>query len=176
MEVSSVVFDWATVKDDQLSNFWVLSFSDMANFDLYVESTNLPLFNTKAEKIPELNINIPDGMEDYRTVSITYRETVDFQGMKYHQRWLESLYDLKNRTVKKSYHSSKKNATIKFVSPYTVNSVGAGGKPKQNASFELVNMLFTGFEDIQLNSTDGGPLMITCQYEIEQIIPNFTRI
>jgi hypothetical protein len=163
------------LKDDQLSNFWLLTFNDpvLSTFDLYVESHNLPLFNTKSERLSSLSIVIPDTIEDYRTYSITFRETVDFQGMKYHKSWLDQLYDFEKRLVKKTYHTSKRNATIKFISPYSAGS--GSGSPMQNAEFQLVNMQFTGFEDVQLSNTEGDALTITCQYEIEQIKVNFTR-
>ncbi|MGD9678174.1 MAG: hypothetical protein AB7V16_07395 [Vulcanibacillus sp.] len=163
------------LKDDQLANFWLMSFSDQAlpSFDLYVESHNLPLYSIKTERLPELSLVIPGGMSDYRTYSITYRETVDFQGMKYHKEWLDQLYDFEKRLVKKTFHTAKRNAIIKFISPYSEDS-SAGG-PLQNAEFTLINMQFVGFEDVQLSNTEGDALTITCQYEVENILANFDR-
>lgn len=160
--------DLSNIKDDQLANHWILIFDDFPNFDFYVEEHNLPLWNTKTERIDKLGIVIPDGIEDYRTYSITFRETRDFQGLIYHRQWLFDIYDFEKRVVKKGYHSKKRNATIKFFSP-KADTVTDTELVRVNAEFVLKNMQITGIEEVQLNETDGEPLKFTVQYEIEQI-------
>jgi len=127
----------------------------------------------KSKTLDTTNLLLPDGSDAYRTISITYRETVDFQGFKFHTDWMNNLYDFKNRVVKKTYHKSKKDAEIKFYSPYQDTLVT---DTYQNASFKLYGMQFTGFEDLQLQNESGGPLTITCNYEIERLEYDLGRV
>lgn len=157
------------IKDEQLQNMWILTFNKLPDFNFYIESTNLPLYGITQEKLATTDLILPTGKDNYRSVSITYRETKDFQGFKFHKSWLFQEYNFSQRVVKKTFHTSKKTATIKFVSNEPEGII-------QNAIFTLSGMTFVGFEDIQLSNDSGEPLTFTCQYEIEGLTSVFDRI
>jgi len=158
--------DGLGLEEDQKQNMWLLSFQDnnMANFDLYVNSHNLPLVSSEIERVQNTNIIVPNGVSDLRTYTLEYRESVTFRIMQYHMAWFQGLYT-PDRLVKKTFHNMKRNAIIKFISH--------PGSPTPNATFELINMQFVGFDDVQLGEDSGDPLTVSCTYEIEHIRPVF---
>ncbi len=195
--------DVSNIKEDQKENHWIWTFTDgsFKNFNLYLETSSLPLFVTKSKRLDTTNVILPDGGENFRTLTVTFRETTDFQGFKYHKEWLDKLYDFETQTVKKTYHSAKRVAEIKFYSPLietsgvtqSVKGTDLAGfsldygsyKQKnlnisnqgirQNIVFKLYGIQFTGFDDVQLQNDSGGPLTISCNYEVERIEYDYTQ-
>lgn len=188
----------STGPEYQIANQWIMQFEDFEEYDFIIQESNLPLFAMGVERA-NLDLVIPKNKDDYRTLSITFRETRNFVGFKYHWEWLNLLYDFEKRLVKKTYHDSKRKATIKFISNYNTLSQGSAqlaqvgnmvtsglnaltpNKPQrskkllyqtqQNSAFELIGLQFTGFEDTSLDNESGDPLTFTANYEVQRIIP-----
>lgn len=177
---NSFGLDGSKVKEHQRQNMWLMNFDDFPGFDLYITDSSIPLFKLSSEKVPTMDLIVPMGKEDYSSISLTFLETVDFQGFKYHTDWLDKLYDFNRKLVRKTFHTSKKSAVVKFIS---MNNVKVGVKdevqsiPKvyQNLEIDLKGIQLLGIDDISLQNDSGDPLTITVNYEIQQIIPVYGR-
>lgn len=181
-----------TVPEYQLANQWILQFEDFPELDFHVQETNLPLFSIETERIFS-DLVVPTGKGDYSTYSITFNETSDFKGFQFHKDWLDLLYDFEKRVVKRTFHSSKKSAVIKFISGYNLLAPGKAQlatvtngfqadvekKKKQyviysNISFKLEGIQLVSIDDLSLDNDTGEPLSITVQYEIQKVTPSYT--
>jgi hypothetical protein len=130
-------FRVTSVKDFQLSNMWAINFSDMPlDFDFYVTDTNIPLQKISVDKLG-FDLIVPGEKEELGSYEITFLETIDFQGYKYFNKWLNSIYDFKKRAYKKGFHALKKSAKLKFLS---LRNIGLGGGVG-NAVTSLTNRL-----------------------------------
>lgn len=182
----------------QLANQWIMQFENFEAYDFIIQESNLPLFTLSTEKV-NMDLIVPGKKDEYRTFSITFRETRNFEGFKFHWNWFNSIYDFEKRLVKKGFHNQKKKATIKFISSYNNLSQGSAQiaqvgnliktgldkisksetkRPKkelysiiQNQAFELIGIQLTGIEDVSLDNESGDPLTFTVNYEIQRVIP-----
>ena len=103
----------------QLANQWIMQFEDFEAYDFIIQESNLPLFTLGTEKV-NMDLIVPGKKDEYRTFSITFRETRNFEGLKFHWDWFNSIYDFEKRLVKKDFHNQKKKATIKFIVAITI--------------------------------------------------------
>jgi hypothetical protein len=176
-----------SVKDFQLKNLWALTFEGLgADFDFYVTETNIPLPKISVEKT-SFDLIVPENKEELGTYSMTFLETVDFQGFQFFAQWLNKVYNFEKRVFRSSFHSQKKQATIKFLSlrhlgiPSFAKAVLPGGNfaaisvptsagvSVPNIYFNLSGIMITGIEDISLDNDSGDPLTITVNFEIQKI-------
>lgn len=188
LDLYSESYKGNVVPELQLANQWILQFEDFPDLDFLVQETNIPLYSLETERVFS-DLVLPTGKGDYSTYSITFLETRDFKGYKFHKRWLDKLYDFENRVVKRTYHSSKKSAIIKFISSYPlvtpakaiVNTVAdvfkKEGEEKSkkyavysNIGFQLLGVQLVGISDISLDNDTGEPLSITVEYEIQRVV------
>lgn len=182
-----------SVKDFQLQNLWGLSFYGTSpnymlgpDFDFYVKETNIPLPQISVDKT-DFDLILPEGKEEIGSYSITFIETVDFQGFKFFSDWLNNVYDFKKRVYKPKFHLQKKNATVKFLSLRHVGIPGvvpamlptanvvnlavptSFGVSVPNIYFDLNGIMIKGIEDISLGDDAGDPLLLTVNFEIQSI-------
>jgi len=170
----------------QLANQWILQFDDFQDFDFLVDEITLPMRSIETDRVG-YDLVVPKNKGDYRTVSITFRADRDFRAFNYHQSWLSNIYDFEKRAFKKTFHTSKKKATVKFISVYNnykplvaqvqgaLNLVRKEGYKndlfsiKQNQAVELLGLQITGVDDVSLDNDTGEPLTFTAQYEVQKV-------
>lgn len=166
-------------KDLQFQNMWVLEFNEFPNKDYFIKETNLPLYKLSLEKT-KFDLVVPVEKEGFSSFTMTFYETVLFEGFNIFKNWIDSLYDFENRVWKKGFHKNKKNAKIKYIMMYNkspfdfmnfINTISGGKnyKIQKTAEFELLGLSLVGIDDISLDTESGDPLTFTVTMECQQI-------
>lgn len=158
------------IPDFQLSNMWVLQMNDFPNFDFYIDSSNLPLPQLELET-NNLNLITPGKKNNLSSFSITFIETVNFDGYNYFINWLQDVYDFNKQAYNVGFHSKKKIATIKFISSEQ-NMSNKTSSLIQNQEFQLWGLMIKGISDIDLGNSDGDPIKFTVEMEAQKVTLN----
>jgi hypothetical protein len=175
--------DFGDIHELQLQNMWVLTFPDAGkDFDLYVKSVSFPNFGLSFGKT-KFDLVLPEGKADYGDVEITFMDSVTFVYINFFTNWIHSLYDFSNHTYSKFFHTKKKMANLKLLTPLNMGVTqdtkgydpafpvwNPEGKYKWviNKEYQLSGLQIQGISDYDLNES-GEPIEFSVTMSVQNI-------
>lgn len=86
----------------------VLSNSYFNNVDLYIKEIGIPLMEYSYKKT-DFDLMTFEEKSNFDSVTITFRDDIEGSLLRYSQDWINSIYDIKKRAVKKRWRYEKKD-------------------------------------------------------------------
>lgn len=183
------IIDEAYKVEYQLSNQWDLVFPDPAfsskNLHLKIVDASIPFYKLEVES-KLTGEKFYKSLADLGTISLTVRESIDFNTHTYFQDWFNNVYDLSKRVFKKvpdEYYTFR-DLKVVFYRPLltaldTAFTIGAPlfqsfTTPSINPvrpSFEisLKRCRVLGVSDLSLSYSSGDPLTYSIELQPEEI-------
>lgn len=148
------------IGDHQKLSNWTFSFNDEEDFEYRIRSVNLPFFTLTHESTTS-GRKFYNGVQHVDTISLDMYETLDYRTKQKLDELRDQVFDIEQKVYKSN------------ISPATAYPTGIltfyGEGDTITKVYKLERMRFLGIGEISLSYDDGGPLVYSVTFAIDNI-------
>lgn len=163
----SKIFDYEFLNP----NLWEFYFDDNQDIRFLVQTTSLPFIKFETET-RNIGSKVLKSVTPEDTFSITFNETADFEVFDYMSKWMDDIFDKKERKFRSSTVENPKSyvkTAVLSMFKYKKDNIFTPAVEEPTKAWKFSNLMLIGIDQIDWDYEGIDSKKIICQFTVDSV-------